>query len=210
MDALLGSQEWRPFHKGSFGTKIVGCSRAITAVRARVRAYRSGGARGAPQLGPWSNASAAMRLLPFVEGTKVEIAEIPGAWAAVDVAGVEELDERKVGPEELRPLLNIPYSPVHPRTHPHTPVHPRTPPYPPPPFAGRSRGACAAQTSAAFGDARAPHGHQATAFNTLARLPLAPTTRPTSWPSATAPLTTPLTTLLRSSSLPSATTRWRA
>ena len=86
MDALLGSQTWRSFHKGSFGTKIVGCSRAITAVRARVRAYHSGGARGAPQVGPWSNTSPAMRLHPFEAATKVEIAEIPGAWAAVDVA----------------------------------------------------------------------------------------------------------------------------
>ena len=108
VDALLGSQTWRSFHKGSFGTKIVGCSRAITAVRARVRAYRSGGARGAPQVGPWSNTSPAMRLHPFEAATKVEIAEIPGAWAAVDVAGFEELDERKVGPEQLRPLPNTP------------------------------------------------------------------------------------------------------
>ena len=128
MDALLGSQTWRSFHKGSFGTKVVGSSRAITAVRARVRAYRSGGARGAPQMGPWSKPSPAMRLHAFQEATKVEIAEIPGEWAAVDVAGIEEFDERKVGPEELRPLPTIPSTPVHPlRTPPYTPVHPRTP-----------------------------------------------------------------------------------
>jgi hypothetical protein len=152
VDALLGSQTWRSFHKGSFGTKVVGSSRAITALRARVRAYRSGGARGAPQMGPWSKPSPAMRLHAFQEATKVEIAEIPGDWAAVDVAGIEEFDERKVDPEELvlrkQALLS------------------------------------------------AMHEHRMVinsySLNTLARLPLAPTTRSLSWPSVTAPLTTPL------------------
>ena len=119
VDALLGSQVWRSFHKGSYGTgtKVVGCGRGISAVRARVRAYRSTGARGAPQVGPWSKVSQAMRLRPFVDEEKVEIAEIPGTWAAVDVVGVEDLDERKVGPEELQPFVA---SLTHPHAHSHT------------------------------------------------------------------------------------------
>ena len=126
VDALLGSQVWRSFHKGSYGTgtKVVGCGRGISAVRARVRAYRSTGARGAPQVGPWSKVSQAMRLRPFVDEEKVEIAEIPGTWAAVDVVGVEDLDERKVGPEELQPFLA---SLTHPHAHSHTLTPPLTP-----------------------------------------------------------------------------------
>ena len=170
---------------------MVGCGRGISAVRARVRAYRSTGARGAPQVGPWSKVSQAMRLRPFVDEEKVEIAEIPGTWAAVDVVGVEDLDERKVGPEELQPFLA---SLTHPHAHSHTltpPLTPRpptdyAPPAPgqvgawpsaprparltaaltPPPtplasVAGRSRGASDAQAGAACGDAQAPHGPQA-------------------------------------------------
>ena len=138
--ALLGSQDWSPLHKGSFCTKIIGCSRAIAAVRARVRAYRSGGARGAAKKGPWSEPSKAMRLLPFTEPQRTPINEIPGKWAAIDVVGVEELDERKVGPGELRPRTSTytPYTPLHPlhfltpltrRTSPCTPyiLHPLTP-----------------------------------------------------------------------------------
>ena len=170
---------------------MVGCGRGISAVRARVRAYRSTGARGAPQVGPWSKVSQAMRLRPFVDEEKVEIAEIPGSWAAVDVVGVEDLDERKVGPEELQPFLA---SLTHPHAHSHTLTPPLTPGPPTDyaprrrgrsargprrraaarptaaltpsptllaPVAGRSRGASAAQAGAACGDAQAPHGPQA-------------------------------------------------
>jgi len=95
VDALRGVQPWRRVHKGKAKSRRIVCGRAISGVRARVRAYNGNGR------GEWSDVSKLVRLPPYVLPERKRIMEMPATWLTIDLAGIEDFNPEAVDGESL-------------------------------------------------------------------------------------------------------------